>query len=94
MCGNAHRLPSAEIIKGNGELLPVSKMPCDGVFPTATTKYEKRDLALNIPSWNPDACVQLSSETLERLANRISLRNRLVFKLKTNEEFLHSSLLY
>ena len=49
---------TAEIIKGNGELLPVSKMPCDGVFPTATTKYEKRDLALNIPSWNPDACVQ------------------------------------
>ncbi|OWV24812.1 hypothetical protein B7988_14065, partial [Fibrobacter sp. UWB1] len=29
--------PTAEIIKGNGELLPVSKMPCDGVFPTATT---------------------------------------------------------
>ena len=49
---------TAEIIKGNGEQLPVSKMPCDGVFPTATTKYEKRDLALNIPSWNPDACVQ------------------------------------
>ena len=42
--------PTAEIIKGNGELLPVSKMPCDGVFPTATTKYEKRDLTLNIPS--------------------------------------------
>ena len=59
MCGNAHRQhPHRKIIKGNGEQLPVSKMPCDGVFPTATTKYEKRDLALNIPSWNPDACVQ------------------------------------
>ena len=49
---------TAEIIRGNGEKLPVSKMPVDGVFPTGTTKYEKRDLALAIPSWNPDVCVQ------------------------------------
>ena len=59
--GNAPKFVNevtAEIIKGNGEQLPVSKMPVDGVFPTGTTKYEKRDLALNIPSWNPDACVQ------------------------------------
>ncbi len=49
---------TAEIIRGNGEKLPVSKMPVDGVFPTGTTKYEKRDLALAIPSWNPETCVQ------------------------------------
>lgn len=49
---------TAEIIKGNGEQLPVSKMPVDGVFPTGTTKYEKRDLALAIPSWDPDTCIQ------------------------------------
>ena len=49
---------TAEIIRGNGEKLPVSKMPVDGVFPTGTTKYEKRDLALAIPSWNPDVCLQ------------------------------------
>ena len=49
---------TAEIIRGNGEKLPVSKMPVDGVFPTGTTKFEKRDLALAIPSWNPDTCVQ------------------------------------
>ncbi len=49
---------TAEIIKGNGEKLPVSKMPVDGVFPTGTTKYEKRDLALMIPSWNPEVCLQ------------------------------------
>ncbi|WP_255369507.1 hypothetical protein [Fibrobacter sp. UWP2] len=53
-------------MKGNGEFLPVSKMPCDGVFPTATTKYEKRDLALNIPSWNPDACVQCGKCAVSR----------------------------
>ncbi|MFA6836568.1 MAG: pyruvate:ferredoxin (flavodoxin) oxidoreductase [Fibrobacteraceae bacterium] len=49
---------TAEIIRGDGEKLPVSKMPVDGVFPTATTKYEKRDLALAIPSWDPDTCIQ------------------------------------
>lgn len=49
---------TAEIIKGNGDKLPVSKMPVDGVFPTGTTQYEKRDLALAIPSWDPDTCIQ------------------------------------
>ena len=49
---------TAEIIKGNGDDLPVSKMPVDGVFPTGTTKFEKRDLALKIPIWDPNSCVQ------------------------------------
>ncbi|MCI6438417.1 hypothetical protein [Fibrobacter sp.] len=68
--------PTAEIIKGNGELLPVSKMPCDGVFPPATTKYEKRDLALNIPSWNPDACVQSGKCAVSRRRLVITSRRR------------------
>ncbi len=49
---------TAEIIRGNGDNLPVSKMPVDGVFPTGTTKFEKRDLALQIPSWDPETCIQ------------------------------------
>ena len=49
---------TAVIIRGNGDDLPVSKMPVDGVFPTATTQYEKRDLALSIPSWDPSICIQ------------------------------------
>ena len=49
---------TAEIIRGNGDLLPVSKMPVDGVFPSATTKYEKRDLSLKIPIWDFNTCVQ------------------------------------
>ena len=49
---------TGEIIRGQGEDLPVSKMPVDGVFPTGTTKFEKRDLALKIPIWDPDSCVQ------------------------------------
>jgi pyruvate-ferredoxin/flavodoxin oxidoreductase len=49
---------TAEIIAGRGDLLPVSAMPIDGTFPTATTQWEKRNLALEIPIWDPDVCIQ------------------------------------
>jgi pyruvate-ferredoxin/flavodoxin oxidoreductase len=49
---------TAEIMAGRGDELPVSKMPCDGKFPTATTKYEKRNIAVHIPVWEPDVCIQ------------------------------------
>ncbi|MFI4913237.1 MAG: pyruvate:ferredoxin (flavodoxin) oxidoreductase [Sedimentisphaeraceae bacterium JB056] len=49
---------TAPILSGNGDDLPVSKMPVDGKFPTATTKYEKRNIAVNIPAWEPDICIQ------------------------------------
>ncbi len=42
---------------GEGDLLPVSAMPVDGVFPTATTKYEKRCIAQEIPIWDPSICI-------------------------------------
>lgn len=41
-----------------GDQLPVSKMPPDGVFPTGTTKYEKRGVAINVPEWQPENCIQ------------------------------------
>jgi pyruvate-ferredoxin/flavodoxin oxidoreductase len=41
-----------------GDKLPVSKIPEDGTFPTATTQYEKRAVAERVPQWNPDACIQ------------------------------------
>jgi pyruvate-ferredoxin/flavodoxin oxidoreductase len=41
-----------------GDKLPVSKIPVDGTFPTATTQYEKRAVAERVPSWNPDVCIQ------------------------------------
>jgi pyruvate-ferredoxin/flavodoxin oxidoreductase len=46
------------IIANNGDDLPVSKMPVDGTFPTATTRWEKRNIALEIPVWEPDLCIQ------------------------------------
>jgi pyruvate-ferredoxin/flavodoxin oxidoreductase len=47
-----------EIMAGRGDLLPVSKMPCDGTFPTATTRWEKRNIALEIPVWDFAVCIQ------------------------------------
>ncbi|MFH0753694.1 MAG: pyruvate:ferredoxin (flavodoxin) oxidoreductase [Candidatus Omnitrophota bacterium] len=49
---------TAEIIAGRGDLLPVSKMPIDGTFPTGTTKYEKRCIALECPEWDSETCIQ------------------------------------
>ncbi len=46
------------IIAGEGDTLPVSKLPEDGTYPTATTQYEKRNIALEIPVWEPDLCIQ------------------------------------
>ncbi len=46
------------IIAYNGEELPVSAFPVDGTFPTATTRWEKRNIALEIPVWEPDLCIQ------------------------------------
>ena len=49
---------TAEIIRDRGNDMPVSKMPVDGTFPTATTQWEKRNIALEIPAWDPDTCIQ------------------------------------
>jgi pyruvate-ferredoxin/flavodoxin oxidoreductase len=49
---------TARIIAGEGDQLPVSAMPADGTFPSGTTKYEKRTVAIEIPVWEPDVCIQ------------------------------------
>jgi pyruvate-ferredoxin/flavodoxin oxidoreductase len=41
-----------------GDKLPVSAFRPDGIFPTATTQYEKRGIAINIPQWIPENCIQ------------------------------------
>ena len=38
--------------------IPVSKLPVDGTFPTSTTMWEKRNISLEIPVWDPDTCIQ------------------------------------
>ena len=46
------------IIDRRGNSVPVSGMPVDGTFPSGTTKWEKRNIALEIPVWEPDLCIQ------------------------------------
>ncbi|HEX7549120.1 MAG TPA: pyruvate:ferredoxin (flavodoxin) oxidoreductase, partial [Candidatus Methylomirabilis sp.] len=47
-----------KIIAGEGDSLPVSAFPKDGTFPTGTTQWEKRNIALDIPVWDADICIQ------------------------------------
>ncbi len=47
-----------EMMAFRGDQLPVSAMPIDGTFPTATSQYEKRNIALETPVWESDLCIQ------------------------------------
>ena len=49
---------TAQLIAGYGDNLPVSMMPADGTFPTATSQYEKRNIAVDIPVWDEALCIQ------------------------------------
>jgi pyruvate-ferredoxin/flavodoxin oxidoreductase len=46
------------MIAGDGDSLPVSAMPIDGTFPSGTTQWEKRNITLEIPVWDPAICIQ------------------------------------
>jgi pyruvate-ferredoxin/flavodoxin oxidoreductase len=52
------RKVTATIMAGRGDNLPVSAMPDDGTWPTATTQWEKRNIAMEIPIWDPAVCIQ------------------------------------
>jgi pyruvate-ferredoxin/flavodoxin oxidoreductase len=47
-----------EIMAGRGDQVPVSALPNDGTYPTGTTQWEKRNLASEIPVWDPQVCIQ------------------------------------
>ncbi len=49
---------TAKMIAGTGDQLPVSALPIDGTYPTATTQWEKRNIALDVPVWDSDICIQ------------------------------------
>ena len=49
---------TARIMAGEGDLLPVSAFPVDGSFPPGTSQWEKRNLALEIPVWDEQLCIQ------------------------------------
>src|SRR5207248_6998521 len=49
---------TAVMMAGKGDLLPVSAFPVDGTFPTGTTRWEKRNIAAEIPVWDEKLCIQ------------------------------------
>jgi len=49
---------TATMMARQGDSLPVSALPVDGTYPSATTQWEKRNIALEIPVWEPDICIQ------------------------------------
>ncbi|MEW6716579.1 MAG: pyruvate:ferredoxin (flavodoxin) oxidoreductase [Chloroflexota bacterium] len=49
---------TGKMIAGEGDDLPVSILPEDGTYPSGTTQWEKRNIALEIPVWDPAVCIQ------------------------------------
>src|SRR5262249_38326625 len=49
---------TAPLIAGEGDSLPVSALPADGTYPTGTARWEKRNIAQQIPVWDKDVCIQ------------------------------------
>jgi pyruvate-ferredoxin/flavodoxin oxidoreductase len=49
---------TARLIAGDGDYLPVSALPIDGTYPVGTTQWEKRNIAVEVPVWDPDVCIQ------------------------------------
>jgi len=49
---------TSHLIEGRGDELPVSSIPADGTWPSGTTQYEKRNIAQEVPVWDPGSCIQ------------------------------------
>ena len=54
----------ARMLVDEGNTLPVSAFTPDGTWPTATTQWEKRNVAMEIPVWEPDLCIQCNKCSL------------------------------
>ncbi|MFH1552875.1 MAG: pyruvate:ferredoxin (flavodoxin) oxidoreductase [Candidatus Omnitrophota bacterium] len=55
---------TSKMLRAEGETIKVSEMPADGTWPTSTSQYEKRNIAINIPVWNPETCIQCGKCTM------------------------------
>jgi pyruvate-ferredoxin/flavodoxin oxidoreductase len=49
---------TARLLANEGDLMPVSAIPMDGCWPTGTARFEKRNIALEVPAWDPAVCIQ------------------------------------
>jgi pyruvate-ferredoxin/flavodoxin oxidoreductase len=52
------RAVTAPILAGRGDALPVSAFPVDGTYPSATSRWEKRNISDRVAEWDPDTCIQ------------------------------------
>lgn len=52
-----HKVTSLMML-GEGDKLPVSALPSDGTWPTGTTRWEKRNIAAEVPVWDESICIQ------------------------------------
>jgi pyruvate-ferredoxin/flavodoxin oxidoreductase len=73
---------TAEIMAERGDLLPVSAIPVDGVWPTGSAAFEKRNLALEIPVWDEDICIHCGKCPF--VCPHTAIRSK-VFPLETTE---------
>ncbi|MFI5357822.1 MAG: pyruvate:ferredoxin (flavodoxin) oxidoreductase, partial [Opitutales bacterium] len=55
---------TAKLLADQGDLMPVSAIPFDGCWPTGTARFEKRNIALEIPFWDSAVCIQCNKCTL------------------------------
>jgi pyruvate-ferredoxin/flavodoxin oxidoreductase len=64
---------TSKLLKREGTEVKTSQMPADGTWPVGTTQYEKRNIAINIPEWNPVTCIQCGrcSAVCPHAANRM-----------------------
>ncbi|HEX5616165.1 MAG TPA: pyruvate:ferredoxin (flavodoxin) oxidoreductase, partial [Acidimicrobiia bacterium] len=83
------RRVTAQMLAGRGDLLPVSAFPVDGTFPMGTARYEKRGIAIDIPIWDPELCIDCGkcSIVCPHAAIRTSVFDPAVFAAP--ESFLH-----
>ena len=79
---------TAKIIEGKGDLLKVSQIPDDGTWPTATTQFEKRNIAVHNPEWLPENCIQCGQCSL--VCPHAAIRMKIVPELKNPPATLKS----
>lgn len=73
----------APMLALKGDKIPVSALPVDGVWPTGTAKFEKRNIATHVPEWNQDLCTQCALCTL--VCPHAAIRMKVFDPEQTNE---------
>ncbi|MCB0123523.1 MAG: 4Fe-4S dicluster domain-containing protein, partial [Caldilineaceae bacterium] len=82
---------TAPMLAGQGDLLPVSALPVDGTYPVGTTQWEKRNIALEVPEWDPDICIQCGKCVM--VCPHSVIRSKIVEPARladAPDDFLHS----